>query len=429
MLGFSTRFHLRATDRPALVGGQPIVIPTFREPSQLGVVAVLPTKSRNIMAAAHYMKVRRPPKLTTDDERTIETSREPLPNNADFQTSILVFPSRAPSVPPSPSAPETQRGSTTVSIPASLIASVEGRSPRSLSPSDSWDETSDSVPQTHLGGALVLQPLTHDRVAQMERSTTWHARAVGRGYASGPDMIDDSDVELWEWTASSPAGSQPISLLQGRRPLSPRRAASVISTHYESASSEFHFSASDQDGSADEQDFESMFLVALKSRRHGDIAPRCTRAVESDHAYGASSFFSPKILSLPFESILHFFFELDPSTINLIKQQNVRPHPDNPCNLPPTNLFPSQVTSDEKLPDDVVDIPGIILRPRSAHSSHSHFADEAHIAIGMVRRGLETQAHAEVIGSDDQPTSSFTRELLIGVTRLPIMLARAVLRI
>jgi len=172
-----------------------------------------------------------------------------------------------------------------------------------------------------------------------------------------------------------------------------------------------------------------MILVALKSRRHGDIAPHCTRAVESDHAYGASSFFSPKILPLPFESILHFFFELDPSTINLIKQQNARPHPDNPCNLPPTNLFPSRVTSDEKLPDDVVDTPGIILRPFSAHSSHSHFADEAHIAIGMVRRGLETQAHAEVTSSDDQPTSSFTRELLIGVTRLPIMLARAVLRI
>ena len=374
--------------------------------------------------AAHYIKVRRPPILTTDDDHTLETPRQPLPNDTDIQASILVFPSRAPSVPPSPSAPETRRGSTTASIPASLIYSVEGHSPRSLSPGDSWDETSDADPRTHPGGALVLQPLTHDRVAQLdERNTTWHTRAIGRAHVSNPDMVDDSDVELWEWTASSPAGSRPVSLLQGRRPLSPR-AASVISTHYESASSEFHFSASGHDGSADDPDFESMFLVTLKSHRHGDLPPHRSREFDQEQAYGASSFFSPKILPLPFESILHFFFELDQSTINLIKQQNARPHPDNPCDLPPTNLFPSRVVvPGEKNLDDIV---GIIRRPASAPGSHTLFADETHVSVAMVRRGLETQTHAEVTDADTVPAPSFTREFLIGVTRLPIMLARAV---
>lgn len=381
------------------------------------------------MAATH-MKVRRPPLLTANDEPLFETPREPLPNDIDLQTSVLVFPSRAPSEPPSPSAPETRRGSTTVSIPGSLISSVEGRSPRSLSPSDSWDETSDSDPRTTRGGAHVSQPLTHDRVAQIEaaRNTAWRARATDSAHTSGLDIIDDSDVELWEWTASSPAGSQPVSLLQGRRPLSPRRAASVIST-YELASSEFHFSASDHDVSADEPDFESMFLVTLKSRRHTHLPPRHALNFELDHVYGASSFFSPKILSLPFEPILRFFFELDQSTLNLIKQQNVRPHPDNPCNLPPTHLFPSRVApNDEKNPDDVVGITGIIRRPPLLLGSHSLFADETHASVSMIRHGLKSQIHAEVPDTDT-PTSSFTRELLIGVTRLPIILARAVLRI
>jgi hypothetical protein len=378
------------------------------------------------MAATRYMKVRPPALPTAIDEPAFETPREPLPN--DIQTSVLVFPSRAPSEPLSPSAPETRRGSTTASIPGSLISSVEGRSPRSLSPSGSWDETIDSDPRTRLGGAHVSQPLTHDRVAQIEaaRNTAWHTRATDHTYASGPDIVDDSDVELWEWTASSPAGSQPVSLLQGRRPLSPRRAASVIGNHYELASPEFHFSASDQDGSADEPDFESMFLITLKSRRHAHLPPRHTRNFELEQVYGASSFFSPKILPLPFEPILRLFFELDQSTLSLIKQQNVRPHPDNPCNLPPTNLFPVRVTpDDEKTPDDIAEI---IRRPPLLLGSHSLFADETHVSVSMIRRGLEIQTNAEVPDTDTQ-ASSFTRELLIGVTRLPIMLARAVLRI
>jgi hypothetical protein len=312
------------------------------------------------MAATLYMKVRSPPLPTAIDEPVFETPREPLPNDVDIQTSVLVFPSRAPSEPLSPSAPETRRGSTTASIPGSLISSVEGRSPRSLSPSGSWDETIDSYPRTRLGGAHVSQPLTHDRVAQIEaaRNTAWHTRATDHTYASGPDIVDDSDVELWEWTASSPAGSQPLSLLQGRRPLSPRRVASVIGNHYELASPEFHFSAQIR-----MDPHMNRILIC-----HSQISPPRS---ELEQVYGASSFFSPKILPLPFEPILRLFFELDQSTLSLIKQQNVRPHLDNPCNLPPTNLFPVRVT-----PDDKKTLQKLSVDPLTA-GSHSLFAMNA----------------------------------------------------
>lgn len=360
--------------------------------------------------ASQYL--RRPPPVVRDDQ----------------STSILVFPSRAPSAPPSPHraplpAPSLSgRHGSTTSIPTSLIASVEGQStsPRSLSPSgSSWDGTSDEPGQR----------LTHDRVARIGT-----VRAGPNWRTATADLLptDDDDVEVWEWTASSASPtSEAVSLLQGRRPLSPR---TVASTHYESASSQIHFSASSEfESTDDEPDFESMFLVTLKSRRHAQPLQRrdpTSVVPNGGNDPAGSSFFSPKILPLPFESLLRFFFDLDLSTLDLIKQQNARPHPDNPFNSPPTNLFASRVAppsptadDDDEIHNNSSNIAGALIIRRKS-DGQSLFVDDVHSAANSLRRGFEADRDATSI-----PSSTGTGSIIIGMARLPILLARAVLRI
>lgn len=421
------------------------------------------------MSATHYRTTRRPePSPTHGQAETFPDAqpRQPLPPEA----SILVFPSRAPSESEAPStpssrAPELRRGSTTASIPTSLVSSVERRSPRSLSPSgDSWDDV--EVDSSSSGGAFLSrsQPLTREHVARIETvQNHWPGAGAAPVLAESPSMDSmlstDVDAQYWDnWSpTTSSAASHPVSLLQGRRPLSPRvpnrglgLAASVVSssTQYEDASSQFHFSTASSDAdmseielhpsSADDPDFESMFFVTLRSRRphpHQPPRPTTTTLFHSrtqkalsrddrhhyDHpegfAYGASSFFSPKMLPLPFEAILRFFFDLDPTTLNLMKQENDRPHPDNPPGLPPTGLFVTSLSASEEVAD---------VTP--TRSTHSLFADEARTALNSIRNGLEAQhsvfsveepSLASAASGSDQADSS----TLLGIARIPFRLS------
>ncbi|KAF8319705.1 hypothetical protein DL93DRAFT_2164388 [Clavulina sp. PMI_390] len=625
--------------------------------------------------ATHYMKPRRAPvsgAAGTSADAPSDCGLDPAPKREPLplppEASILVFPSRAPSEPPSSPSPsqtaavaETspgyRRGSTartsTTSIPTSLISSVDRRplssTSRSLSPSgdfSSWqDETNDSALRFLAGPSsknYQSSLLTHDRVAQIEsvrdpvhgwpqhRSSTTAANNIHHNPASSSlspnnnnnninlhlnrnshaatsplspssDLLlrtesaallsDDNDVELWDWTSSaasggsgsgepSPAGSRPISLLDGRRPLSPLRpehelarglnmsitpargrrererratadmSASIVSTQYQSASSQFYVSDDeDEDGglgdggitseaellsspsvvtSTDsEEDFESMFFVALKTRRtnnalnllhvdphakgglyrrqplprlplstlerHVPLSPPPSasqpgqRQGRSVTSYGTSSFFTPKLLPLPFESILRFLFfslplsfsssfeaeeEYDDAmhTLNLIKQTNGRPHPDNPEGLPPTGLFlipicaPPTTSSDSK---KMGDGDGELMDEKSAMRMFMN--GEVRVAVRGVRRGLRARALSSIeeeesasedrvkldpqvqsisssSGGGDDAGSDVPRVgeetdagppttlasaggLLVGVARLPYDLARSVLRL
>lgn len=359
---------------------------------------------------------RRPPPPPVREDETVYYSDH---GDETMHTSILVFPSRAPSEPPlsplqrPPDGLSARHGST-ASIPTSLINSVEGRS--STPTDDSWDESSDDPSSSQHRPSL----LTRDRVARIEsvQGPPWRA-----------DLPRDSDVELWDWSASSAAspadaGSPAVSLLQGRRPLPP--PSGPPSTYYESASSEIHFSASEREFSAteDDPDFESLFLVTLRPRREtqhqGRNFHRRAAAESLADAAATSSFFSPKIIPLPFESILRFFFDLDPATLNLIKQQNARPHPDNPFTSPPTNLFASQVSpeSEKSYSSDMSDS----ALTRKTKEGRSLFVDEVHASSGMIRNGLEAEREAEEDGYGGPG-------LIMSVARLPVLLAKTVFRL
>lgn len=367
----------------------------------------------------------------------------------DIQSSILVFPSRAPSEPPaSPLAPDLRRGSTSLSIPTSLISSVEGRSPQSSNQSESgWDE-SDSDPRPRLGCVPPPEPLTRDRLAQLQRGgqENWRARRV-----VGDEQSASDDVEVWEWTATSaqPSGpsvhapsSELSSLLQGRRPLPQRGIPELDSS---SASSELHFFSTDDS----DDDFSSIFLVTLNPSSHpihgaqpektnhraklGKLPARRAAPLsifndtdEEEEELTAVSYYSPKLLRLPFESILRFIFDLDPSTLRLLKQQNARPHPDNPFSSPPTDLFDSTVTFETNDETAVAEgrrkmNPTSLVIHRRAGGSSSILGENSS-ASTSIKRGMETLNQFP-----EAPVSPHAA--LIGMARLPILLAKAILRV
>ncbi|KAF8333648.1 uncharacterized protein EI90DRAFT_3121998 [Cantharellus anzutake] len=302
------------------------------------------------------------------------------------QHSILIFPS-PPSDPSTPSLTHLRHGSATPSIPASLISSVEARSPPTGStPTDSWDDLGSDAQRLRAS-----EPLTRDRLAQLQSGFEWSENGL---------------VEHWEWSGGmSSSSSSPSSLLQGRRPLS-RPPPSALATDYHSASSEFHFSTTSSSRLDDESDFGSLFMVALRTRDDPNLLPDPFASTNS------CIIRHPKTFRLPFESWLRYIFDLDPTTLDLLKQSS-RPHlnnlyhGDHPEQDPSCILFTAP-TIGEKATDADQDV----QPPRDV------FSDGPHIAIRTLRKGLE--------GLSDQSISA--QQLFSTAIRVPYIILQAVLR-
>ncbi|KAF9510963.1 hypothetical protein BS47DRAFT_1213654 [Hydnum rufescens UP504] len=191
-------------------------------------------------------------------------------------------------------------------------------------------------------------------------------------------MYTSDNAELRDWGGEdTPTSSLPSSLMQGRRPLS-GALTPTISTEYESASSELHFSttASSHGLSEDGSDFGSLFLVELRSRETQRNRPDPSASI---------SYMSSKVFRFPFESILRFLFDLDPTTLDLLKEQP-RPHPDGSST--PSELFPAHLSNESSQLNGDSDEGGT-ARPRAGLA---RFSDEAHEAIRTIRKGLDALA-------------------------------------
>lgn len=284
--------------------------------------------------------------------------------------SILIFPS-----PPSeellgsPSSPPPfSRGSTTLSIPTSLIASVDGNEPHIWTPSEGTSEW-EAV------GTTRPEPLTRDRVARLQSGLGWHSD-------------QEPSVEVWDWSSPS---STPSSLVHGRRPL----PSAPASTAYQSASSELHFSASASRSDA-QSDFGSIFLVALRAR---DSAEAPESSMSSSTIFSSPRYF----FRIPFESIIRFFFDIDPSTLDLLNQRAdpSRPHPE--INPTPSHLFTSHVPP----PDE-----------------HNDVAPPVHMP-SFPERPAVTKMITDGFGALEA-TSVSTNSLIFGAMRVPFMIAKSV---
>jgi len=338
--------------------------------------------------ATYYQYPKRPQRdnildNVPSDLGTYPSSPPPL------EQSILIFPS-PPSDPSSPSSQHLRRKSTTPSIPASLISSVEARSPTSGgTPTDSWDELSSDAQRLR-----APEPLTHDRLAQLQ---------------SGLEWSDDDQVEHWEWSGGMSSSSNPSSLLHGRRPLSQRALPSVIGTDYHSASSEFHFStlSSSRGHSEDESDFGSLFMVELRKRDDPNILHDLFASTNSSTIHHSETF------QLPFESWLRYIFNLDPTTLDLLKK-SPRPHL--------SNLYHDVDHSHLGHPRALLDVPTVDEKvmdgDRNLYRSHEVFFDGPYIAFCSLRKGFEVLS--------DQSTS--LHGIFSSAIRVPHIILQAMLR-
>jgi len=205
------------------------------------------------------------------------------------------------------------------------------------------------------------------------------------------------------------SSSNPSSLLQGRRPLSRRALPSVISTDYHSASSEFLFSSvsSPRVYSEDESDFGSLFMDALRKRDDPNILHDLFPSTDSSTIHHSKTF------QLPFESWLRYIFDLDPTTLDLLKNAP-RPHLSNlyhdldHSHLDQPRALLDVSTVDEKVMD----------ADHDAHHSHEVFFDGPYIAIRSLRKGFEVLS--------DQSTS--LHGIFSSAIRVPHIILQAMLR-
>jgi hypothetical protein len=236
------------------------------------------------------------------------------------------------------------------------------------------------------------EPLTMDRVERF-----------GSGYGGSWALeCEDPLVEVWDWSRgetpepSSSGFSISISSPRRRGPVTQSESdMDVISTsgetHYEDASSQF------------EPEDDTMGITTRLAMSHRSESEFSLFLVPNPSASSDSTMSQPtamitKSFHLPFEAILRFLFNLDGSTLDLLKRSirtRPRPRPGGRDTEIESSLFaasPLRETDPEYGEDYGTEIEDAESKKHNPHNLITLHSCDSRLSIGSLRKGLEVAA-------------------------------------